>query len=179
MAPQSKQCSVSDARGWGDARQIPVLAWMEKYTRDAFNNPTVFKDKDALAKWHVADFVYNNTDGSSFKGFDAAYEGIQQIYAPFTSFSHEPRFFTCWENEDGWEMVGQAVMYADLPVPGGEKTHEDMDGKKWDLGLPGMFHFWYVKDASGPDGWKMKRSDVFSDSFPAVQEMMKRGMIKS
>jgi hypothetical protein len=69
-------------------------------------------------------------------------------------------------------------MYADLPVQGGEKKHADISGKKWDLGLPGMFHFWYVKDASGPGGYKLKRSEVFSDTFPAVQEVMKRGMIQ-
>jgi hypothetical protein len=178
MAPKTRQSTVSYARGWGDARELPVLAWMEKYTVETFNNPAVLKNKEAFAKWHTADFVYNNSDGTKYDGFEAAYAAIQQIYTPFAGFSHEPSFFNCWETEEGWEMVGTATMYADLPVPGGEKTNEDLHGKKWDLGLPGMFHFWYVKDDSGPGGFKMKRSDVFSDTFPAVQEMVKRGMIK-
>jgi hypothetical protein len=177
MAPQIKQATISHTRGWSDARALPVLAWMEKYTTQAFNNPAVFKDKAALAKWHTADFVHTGANGTVYNGFDATFPALQQIYAPFVAFSHEPRFLNCWETDDGWEMVGTATMYADLPVPGGEKTNEDLTGKKWDLGLPGMFHFWYVKDESGPDGFKMKRSDVFSDTFPAVQEMMKRGMI--
>jgi hypothetical protein len=158
------------------------MAWMEKYTVDNFNNPAVFANKDAMAKLHTADWVHVNSDGAMFEGFDNSFAATQQIYAPFAAgFSHEPRFWSCWENDDGeWEMVGKAVMYADLPAgSGGQKVHADLKGRKWDLALQGMFHFWYVKDSTGIDGFRMKRSEVFSDTFPAVQEMMKRGLIKT
>jgi hypothetical protein len=77
------------------------------------------------------------------------------------------------------EMIGSANMFADLPVPGGEKQHADLTGKKWDLRLPGMFHFEYVKDSSAKhDGILLKSTKVYSDSGPAVVEMLKRGMVK-
>ncbi|KIW08374.1 uncharacterized protein PV09_01290 [Verruconis gallopava] len=179
MVLEKKESKVSHGRGWEDAKTIPVLAWMEKYTVEFFNQPELRNNKDVFAKWHTADTVHQNSDGSVYTGLDACFTAIQQIYAPFAAFVHEPRFWTVWEVDGGFEMVGQAVMYADLPVPGGEKAHEDMNGKKWDLALQGMFHFWYSSDPSGNDGFKMKRSEVYSDTFPAVQEMMKRGMVPS
>lgn len=79
-------------------------------------------------------------------------------------------------------MVGNASCYADLPAgTGGSKTNKDANGKSWDLRLPSMFHFWYVKNDDGDDGlgaFKLKRAEVYSDTFPAIQEMMKRGIIK-
>jgi len=179
MTSQTLPAFISHSRGWEVAKQHPCMAWMARYTQHAFNNDAVRKDSAEFGKWHTADFIHINADGTKYTGWDETFAALQQIYAPFTSFCHEPVFVNCWETEDGWEMVGQATMFADLPVPGGDKTHTDLTGKKWDLGLPGMFHFWYVKDKSGPDGIKMKRSDVFSDTFPAIQEMMKRGMIKA
>jgi hypothetical protein len=178
MAPVVKPCSITRARGWEEIRAHPALAWMEKYTLDVFDNNSVRTDAAQMAPWHTADLVHINADGTRYEGFDTVFAAIQQIYAPFAAFVHEPRFSIIWETEDGWEMVGEAVMYADLPVPGGEKTHEDMNGRKWDLGMPGSFHFFFVKDASGPDGIKLTRSDFVSDTFPAVQEMMKRGMVQ-
>jgi hypothetical protein len=182
MAPEKKEVFISHSRGWADARQIPIMAWMERYAVEAFNNPAVFSNKSEMAKWHTADWTHVHSDGTKYEGFDAGFEAIQQIFAPFTEgFSHEPRFWACWENEDGgWEMIGEAFVYANLPRGGyGEGVLADMSGKKWDLAAPGMFHIWFVKDADGPDGIKVKRSDAFWDTFPAVQEMTKRGLFKT
>jgi hypothetical protein len=157
------------------------MDWMRTYTIDVFDNPKVFSDKDAMAKWHTNDMVYVNADGAKYEGYETVWHALQQIYAPFAAgFYHEPRFWSCWETDNGeWEMIGDATMYADLPAgSGGSKEHADLSGKKWDLGLVGMFHFHYVKDADGPDGFKLRSAQVFSDTFPAVQEMMKRGLIK-
>jgi len=41
-----------------------------------------------------------------------------------------------------------------------------------------MFQFEYVKDVSGPDGFKMCKNRSFSDPTPALVEMIKRGMLK-
>jgi hypothetical protein len=41
-----------------------------------------------------------------------------------------------------------------------------------------MFQFEYVKDASGPEGFKMSKNTSFSDPTPAIVEMIKRGMLK-
>jgi hypothetical protein len=75
-------------------------------------------------------------------------------------------------------MVGKATMFAELPVPG-DKQKTDLTGKKWDVGVPSMFHFEYVKESSAKHGGILiKRTEIFGDSAPAVVEMMKRGMIK-
>jgi hypothetical protein len=50
-----------------------------------------------------------------------------------------------YETAKGWEFVGKAFLYGDLSITGGEKKFTDLDGKRWDLALPGMFHFEYVK----------------------------------
>lgn len=76
-------------------------------------------------------------------------------------------------------MVGTAWMFADLPVSGGAKQQTDATGKSWDLKLPGMFHFEYVKDSGAKHGGiAIKSTKVYSDSGPAVVEMLKRGMVK-
>jgi hypothetical protein len=79
-------------------------------------------------------------------------------------------------------MVGHASFFADLPAgSGGSKPNKDANGRSWDLSLPSMFHFWYIKNDSGGDGlsaFSLRRAEVYSDTFPAIQEMMKRGLIK-
>lgn len=35
-------------------------------------------------------------------------------------------------------MMGQATMFANLPVPGEAKAKADANGKNWDLALPDM-----------------------------------------
>jgi len=76
-------------------------------------------------------------------------------------------------------MTGIATLYADLPVPGGEKQHTDPEGNKWDLGSDAMFKFEYVKDSSAKHGGLLlKSSSIYADSGAAMAEMLKRGMIK-
>lgn len=157
------------------------MAWMQKYTEEVFDVWNVMSDKSKFEPYHTSDFTYVHTDGIEYSGFEKAHAACVELYGPFQAgFAHVPRFWTCWENDDGkWEMVGDATMFANLPDgTGGEKIHADNDGKKWDLALSSMFHFWYVKESSAPDGFKLKRTEVYADTFPAVQEMMKRGMIK-
>lgn len=43
---------------------------------------------------------------------------------------------------------------------------------------PAMFQFEYVKDESGPGGFKMKINTNFSDPTQVIVEMIKRGMLK-
>lgn len=35
-------------------------------------------------------------------------------------------------------MIGQATLFADLPVPGDAKSKVDTEGRSWDLAIPGM-----------------------------------------
>jgi hypothetical protein len=103
------------------------------------------------------------------------------MYQFFTSEFHEPYFLVTWDTKDGWEMIGQALLYANLPgePTAQEKKVKDLQGREWDVKIPGGFHFEYVKQAGAPhDGIVLKRTEITSDSMPAVQILMARGVIK-
>jgi len=167
---------ITESAGWDKVRAHPAMQWMEKYTL-AF-------DADQLASssfsdWHTDDLTYQKGTGEVITGGETAFKACLEVYAPFAAHLHEPAFVIVWETEDGYEMVGQATLFADLKVPGGEKKMADLTGRKWDIGIPGMFRFSYMKVEGAPhDGLKMRRNEVFSDSGPAIVEMLKRGMVK-
>jgi hypothetical protein len=70
-------------------------------------------------------------------------------------------------------------LFADLAVDGGEKKFENIEGKKWDMGLPAMFRFEFVREeGSKHEGIKLMRSQIFSDTGPVIMEMLKKGMAK-
>lgn len=79
---------MSYTRGWSDAHENLVMAWMEKYTVENFNNTSIRTNKAKMAPLHTSDFEYVNTDGTEYKGFDTAFDAIQQLYAPFPEFYH-------------------------------------------------------------------------------------------
>jgi hypothetical protein len=152
------------------------MKWFEKYAI-LFNTGEMFNKN--FSEWHAPDFSYHKSNGEIFEGGAEAFEAIKETYAPFDVTNHEPNFLGCWETEDGWEMLGQAYLYGNLKAPGGSgKAHTDSEGHKWDVGVPSSFHFAYVKDSSGPEGIKLKRTQVFSDSAPVLVEMLKKGMLK-
>lgn len=126
------------------------------------------------------DFVYQKATGELIQGGYAAIEALKETYAPFTENKHEPRCLSCWETDDGWEMMGEAMLFGDLQAPGEkDQIHADANGRKWDLAIPSSFHFTYVKDPDARhDGIRLAKSVIYSDSFPAVKEMLKRGMMK-
>ncbi|KAF2101303.1 hypothetical protein NA57DRAFT_72744 [Rhizodiscina lignyota] len=165
-------------KGWDDTtRSHPCMKWFEDYTM-LFNSKEMFDKK--YSEWHTDDYKYQKSTGEVIKGGAEAFEAVKQTYAPFKGTNHEPNWLCCWETEQGWEMVGQAVMFGNLQAPGGSgQVHADMKGDKWDVAIPSAFHFEYVKDPSGPSpGIKLKRTEVFGDSAPVVVEMLKRGMLK-
>lgn len=60
------------------------------------------------------------------------------------------------------------------------KKVEDTAGRKWDLGVPGMFRFEIVQvQGAKHDGIKMKRLQAYCDNAPLIAEMGKRGIVKS
>ena len=73
-------------------------------------------------------------------------------------------------------MIGQATLYANLSgePAAGESKVTDKDGKKWDLAIPGAFHFWLVKTE---DSFLMKRAEMHADTGPLVTGLLKRGVI--
>jgi len=175
MSFPTKPAFVVFANGWEESRAHPCMAWMEKYTKK-FDTREI--NDENQAEYNTADYTYTKADGTTATGGLPAHQLAMATYAPFSAYSHVPKMLACWETENGWYMTGQATLFADLPVPGGEKTKADLTGRKWDLEMEAMFQFEYVKAADGIDGIKMKSTKAFSDSTPAVVEMLKRGMIK-
>lgn len=103
------------------------------------------------------------------------------MYEFFTSEFHEPYFLVAWEINDGWGMLGQANFYANLKgnATSQEKKVQDLSGRDWDVKIPSAFHFVYEKQNDARhDGIVLKKIEIMSDSFPAVQLLMARGVIQ-
>ena len=167
---------ASTSGNWEPVRVHPAMAFLEKYT-EAFDNHKVTEEN--FSDWHTDDLSFQKANGEVITGGVTALKAILEVYQPFSAYLHEPKFCVLWEVENGYDMVGYATLFADLVAPGGEKTAEDVSGRKWDVGLPGMFQFSFVKVPGAPnDGFKFGgRTAMFSDSGPVMMEMMKRGMV--
>jgi hypothetical protein len=168
---------IHSCKGWDETTRLhPAMKWFEKYAL-LFNSGQMFSKSSS--EWHTENFSYHKSTGEIIEGGTKAFDALKETYAPFDGTNHEPNFLICWETKDGWEMLGQALLYGNLKAPGGSgKVHTDVTGQKWDVGVPSAFHFAYVKDSSGPEGIKLERTDIFSDSAPVLVEMLKRGMLK-
>ena len=83
------------------------------------------------------------------------------------------------EKADGWEFIGEATLFIDLPKEGDTKKATDLDGRRWDLSVGSMFRFNFVKDWTAKhDGIKIRSLQMYSDTGPVVEEMLKRGIMK-
>lgn len=113
---------------------------------------------------------------------DAAYRRTESDYAVFTKWHHAPEYYVCHESKDinGWEMIGQANLYANLVgPPDGQPKVKDSSGEEWDVKVPAAFHFWYEKsDDAEHDGIVLKRTHIMSDSGPVVVRLLHRGVLK-
>ncbi|ETI29505.1 hypothetical protein G647_01958 [Cladophialophora carrionii CBS 160.54] len=164
---------------WDDeTRKHPAMKWMEDYTRNFNKRADWGKDE---CDWFSADFTLVKPDGSSHTGNAQAFKESKSMYQFFTSESHEPYLLVTWETKDGWNMIGQAHLFANLPgqATPQEKKVKDLQGREWDVKIPGAFVFHYVRQSGAAhDGIVLKRTEIMSDSLPAVQMLMARGVIK-
>lgn len=151
------------------------MKFMEDYTRNCIDNRSFDKPH---SDWHSDDYSLLKSDGTEIKGGKDAWAGVGATYAPFTGHHHQPFFLSCIETEYGYEMIGQAWVFVHFPgaASAGEQKHKDSEGKEWDMKVPGGFRFEYVKDSA--KGFKLQRTDIMSDSGPAVLRMLRRGLIK-
>lgn len=165
---------IQYVKGWEVRyREHPVIDWMFDYEA-AFDWGNMRAGPHY--PWHADDFSFTKSTGECVTGGERAWAALLEMYAPFTSHYHEPFFYVIWETATGYELIGAAKVFARLPAPG-EQTKTDLEGRKWDLELPGAFHFEYVKDPSGPKGLKLKGQKLYADGIPMVGEMVKRGMV--
>ena len=158
---------------WSETtRKHPAMKWMEKVTND-------FDANGPSAKWYTSDASVQKGDGSEYHGQEQTVAAIKEVYGPFTAYHHEPYFVMCSATDDGYEMLGQAKLFANLPgAPGaGESKVKDKSGKEWDLAVPAAFHFWYVHDEKA--GMAIKRTEIMSDGSVPMVIMLKRGLISA
>lgn len=164
---------------WDDkTRKHPAMKWMEDYTL-AYNARANWDQKSY--DWHTSDFSLVKPDGTEFTDAEEAWAQSKALYTPFTSEFHEPYFLVTWETDEGYEMLGQAYLFANCvgQASEGEQKVKDGQGREWDVKIPGAFKFQYVKkDIAVHGGFEMRRAEIMSESMPAVQILMKRGVMK-
>jgi hypothetical protein len=120
-------------------------------------------------------------DGTSYSGNAEVFKESKSMYQFFTKEFHEPYFLVTWETPSGWDMLGQAYLYANLPgeATSNEQKVKDLQGREWDTKTPAAFKFEYVKQEGAKHGGiTIKRTEIMGDSLPAVQILMARGVIK-
>jgi hypothetical protein len=98
-------------------------------------------------------------------------------FKPVLSFGASLLTQTCREEGDGWCLFGHAKTFVGFKDV--EGTISDNEGKKWSAVMEAAFHFWYVKDESGPDGIKIKETRIYADPMPAVGFMLQHGIVSA
>ncbi|KIY02563.1 uncharacterized protein Z520_01028 [Fonsecaea multimorphosa CBS 102226] len=164
---------------WDDeTRKHPAMKWMEQYTIE-FNKRGDWSKEES--DWLSKDAVLIKPDGSVHKGNADAFKEAKAVYSAFTSEFHEPYFLICVDTDDGWEMIGTAHMFANCQgtPTAAEKKVKDLQGREWDVKIPGGFHFYYAKQSKAAhDGIVLKKTEILCDSMPAVQILLARGVLK-
>jgi hypothetical protein len=165
---------IQSCKGWElRLKEHPVMDWMFDY-ENAFDFGNMKSESHDV--WHTSDFYFTKSNGTCVTGGAEGWAALLETYAPFSEHFHEPMWLVIFETPTGYELCGQAKVFANLHVPG-EKKKTDLQGRKWDIEAPGAFHFEYVKDHTGPKGLKMKGEKLYADGIPMVGEMIKRGMV--
>ncbi|KPI37794.1 uncharacterized protein AB675_106 [Cyphellophora attinorum] len=155
-----------------ETRKHPAMEFFERYTNTLDSGLQTMGSQ--LNDWHTPDFEYVAANGSSTKGTQEAFNALSQSYAPLAKFHHEPFFLIAIEsgNSGDYEMIGCATVYINLPGKEEEKKVKDGKGESWEMSLPGAFKFYYKKEGQG---FKLKQTQVFSDSGPVVMGLLKKG----
>ena len=112
----------------------PAMKWMHEYT-NAFDTGDF---KRVIDDYHTKDeFTFVRSDGRVYHDTgDKLVALMQEVYGGFTAYTHIPYYLSCVENDDGWEMIGQAHVYANLPgqpAQGEPPKVKDEHGKEWDV----------------------------------------------
>ena len=163
---------------------LTKLLWKTKKKRltshsvlDAHEKVFGAKDLQGCMPFYASDMTYIKSDGQTFSG-EAAATALHGDYAMFSEFLHEPIYGTISETSDGgYRLFGSAKTYVNLPGGGGEKKHVDFQGRGWECLAHVSFLIDVVKDAEGPQGYRLKSMQVFADPTPILGEAIKRGLI--
>lgn len=172
------QVFMHTTNSWDAAtRSHPAGAFLEKYA-------LVLEQADwkmPYTEYCHPEWTLAQANGTVTHGAHESWAALKELYGNFTAFQHEPAFIIIWETEAGWDVIGLANVFVNLPGGSaqGEQKVKDVKGREWDLSAPGAFRFQYVKDDKAKHGGiLLKRTDIFSDSGPAVVTLLKRGVLK-
>jgi len=99
MSSQTKPAFITETEGWEQARNHPVLIWMEEYTHD-FDARKVFSSP--YTDWHTVDYEMRHYNGTVYPKGEGSFEGLKEMYAPFVKTCHYPRWVVIWETDNGW-----------------------------------------------------------------------------
>lgn len=134
------------------------------------------KDIEGCKPFYTPDITFIKGNGQAFSG-DAAVTAMFAEYALFAEYFHEPSFGVFTENPDGgYRLFGYAKMFVDLPGAV-DKKHIDLAGRAWECQAHGAFLFDVVKDPEGPQGFRIKFFQLFSDPTAILGHAIKRGLI--
>ena len=118
------------------------MKWMEDYTN-------IFDTGDAeliANEYTVYPYTFIKSDGTEANCENAgeAAKTIKEVYQAFTKYAHIPYYISNIETDYGWECIGQAQVYGNLPGqagPGEPAKVKDAQGIEWDVKVPGAFRF--------------------------------------
>ncbi|KAK4938848.1 hypothetical protein LTR10_020754 [Elasticomyces elasticus] len=164
---------------WDDTtRKDPSQKWQERITHDIFDS---HKWDTPYSDMQTDDATLLKPDGTHVHGGKASWAAIAELFRPLTSQITIPFYMVVTETEYGWEMIGTANIFGNLPgePAAGEVKVKDDYGKEWDVKISGGFRFQYRKvDGAKYDGILCQLIQMFTDSGPMVTKMLKRGLLK-
>jgi hypothetical protein len=165
---------IQHVEGWPEhTREHPLIDWMFDYEK-----ALDFGDmkSGSYAPWHTDDFVFVRS-GIPQPAGEPSWKKLVTAYSIFTAHYHEPSYYVIHETTTGWELIGEAKLYVNLPVSSTAEKVKDAEGREWDLVAPSAFHFLFVKDSSGLKGIKMQKQVIHSSDIGLAKELVKRGMV--
>lgn len=174
MAYQTQPAYIVTCSGWEERiKEHPVFDWMSDH-EVAFDFGAA--KQEPYTNWFTSDFSFTDPAGNSFKG-EEAWAKLLETYAPLSAHFHEPFFGIVFENEKGYELLGCAKIFANLLVTGEGEKRKDLQGREWDVEVPGAFHFTYIKEEGAHKGLRLSEEKLFADGLPMVAALLKRGMV--
>lgn len=159
-------------------RQNPSQKWMEHIVHNIFD---AHKWETPYSDIYTDDFHLLKPDGSEVHEGKAAWAAVAELFGPLTTQKTIPFYMVVTETEYGWEMIGVANIFGNLPgqPKEGEVKVKDVYGGEWDVKMSGGFRFQYRKsDGAKYDGILCQMVQIFTDSAPIMMKMIGRGLVK-
>jgi hypothetical protein len=165
---------------WDDESRLhPVMKWMETYTYE-FDRTQVFTKGGSPNDWLTSDFSVTLSDGTRITGMESALQALKEKYAPFSGGQkHDSTELLMWEDGEQWVMFGSAKVYVGFDGVDVAKEIRDLQGEAWHAAIRATYRFVYVREESKHGGFKMKEAVIYADPMPAIEFMLKQGIVSA